>query len=323
MIKKTLLILISLFILLSCSASITSSGEVLIKKYDIDISQDDAVISQQIEQNLKAYFAEKESYKVILTGTPKDYTQSANKSLYILILEAAAKLNTAMDIKVDLKNIDFQDGSVKANMFSSRGVSQYKDIVINFVFPENKIRTIENHSFWELNNTKEITLPDSVITIKERAFINSSSIEKLTLGNGLIEIGDFAFSGIDNLKEIIIPDSVKTIGVGAFFQSKIETLQLSSSLESIGENAFGGCNMKTFEIPVSVKSIGSMAFAFCLNLTQVTYHGKTPNDISYGKEVFRNCGKLTTLLLQMQAAEKPDDPAWYGFLGHKFLHVYY
>ena len=248
MIKKILLVFVLVLVFVSCSNKTTSpdssnnggnSGvtdpteeELLIKKYGIDISQNDIEISKQLEQNLKAYFQEKGSYRVIFTGTPKDYgdQQSGNKSLYILTLEAASKLNITMNIELDLKNINFQDGSVKAYMFSSF-VDKYKNIVINFLFPENKIRTIEKSAFNALYNTKEITLPDSVIAIKEGAFTYSPSIERVTLGNGLQEIGALAFMGIDNLKEITIPDSVKSIGTQAFGYS----LQLTT-LTYLGTN---------------------------------------------------------------------------------------
>ena len=258
MIKKSLLILISLFILLSCSNKVISpleSEEILIEKYGIDISQKDIEIRNQIEQKLKAYFQEKGSYRVIFTGTPKevyDNKESGNQSLYVLTLEAASKLNITMDIELDLKNINFQDGSVKAYMFSSF-VDKYKNIAINFLFPENKIRTIEKSAFNALYNTKEITLPDSVIAIKEGAFTYSPSIERVTLGNGLQEIATLAFMGLDNLKEITIPDSVK--------------------------------------------SIGTQAFALSPQLTTLTYLGTNPNNINYEQDVFLGSTKLTTLIV--------------------------
>ena len=85
MIKKSLLILISLFILLSCSNKVISpleSEEILIEKYGIDISQKDIEIRKQIEQKLKAYFQEKGSYKVILTGTHKLILENLNYKIY-------------------------------------------------------------------------------------------------------------------------------------------------------------------------------------------------------------------------------------------------
>ncbi|AEM21379.1 hypothetical protein Bint_0750 [Brachyspira intermedia PWS/A] len=229
--------------------------ELLIKKYGIDISQNDIEISKQLEQNLKAYFQEKGSYRVIFTGTPKDYgdQQSGNKSLYILTLEAASKLNITMNIELDLKNINFQDGSIKAFMFSSFD-DKYKNIVISFAFPENKIKTIEKSSFFGLYNTREITLPDSVITIKESAFMYSPSIEIVTLGNGLQEIGERAFMGVDNLKEIIIPDSVKSIGMQAFALSQqLTTLTYlgtnPNNINHKGDVFLGSTKLTTLIVP--------------------------------------------------------------------------
>ena len=226
----------------------------LIKKYCIDISQKDIEISKQLEQNLKAYFQEKGSYRVIFTGTPKDYgdQQSGNKSLYLLTLEAASKLNITMNIELDLKNINFQDGSIKAFMFYSFD-DKYKNILISFAFPENKIRTIEKSSFFGLYNTKEIALPDSVITIKESAFMYSS-IERVTLGNGLQEIGTFAFMGVDNLKEIIIPDSVKSIGMQAFALSQqLTTLTYlgtnPNNINDKGDVFLGSTKLTTLIVP--------------------------------------------------------------------------
>ena len=135
-----------------------------------------------------------------------------------------------MNIELDIKNINFQDGSVKTGMFSGEVIENSENIVISFAFPTDKIKTIEMMSFDQLSNTKEITLPDSVITIKEMAFQNSQSIEKLTLGKNVQTIGDQAFFTLEFLKELIIPDSVKSIGMAAFAQGEtIETCFINIS----------------------------------------------------------------------------------------------
>ena len=135
----------------------------MIKKYGIDIGQEDTVISQKIEENLKAYYTEMGSYRVIFTGTTANYGD--HESLYTLTLKAASKINTTMNIELDIRNIDFQDGSVKTGMFSGEAVENSQNIVISFTFPTDKIKTIEMLSFTQLYNTKEIVLPNSVITI--------------------------------------------------------------------------------------------------------------------------------------------------------------
>ncbi|WP_431603615.1 leucine-rich repeat domain-containing protein [Brachyspira pilosicoli] len=268
--------------------------EELIKKYGIDIGQEDTVISQKIEENLKAYYTEMGSYRVIFTGTPKDY--GTFESLYTLTLKAASKINTTMNIELDIRNIDFQDGSVKTGMFSGEAVENSQNIVISFTFPTDKIKTIEMLSFTQLYNTKEIVLPNSVITIETYAFANSQSIEKLNLGNGLQTIGDYAFMALEYLKELVIPESVTSIGTGAFAQTGTAKITISAP----------------------IKTIGMGVFASSINLTTVTYYGTSPTDIN-NSDAFLYCDKLTTLIVPN--ATNPSDNAWKTFLGGNFTEV--
>lgn len=169
---------------ISCSSPSNPDGgsitpteeELLVEKYGIDISQEDSVISQQIEKNLKDYFTEKGSYRVIFTGTPKDYTLKVNESLYKLTLEAAVKVNSTMNIDMDIKNIDFQNETINKWMFSGYVVDGTENIFINIIFPQNKIKTIGNFAFTDLYNTKEIVIPNSVINIGSYAFQQANKL---------------------------------------------------------------------------------------------------------------------------------------------------
>ncbi|WIH89160.1 leucine-rich repeat domain-containing protein [Brachyspira pilosicoli] len=234
------------------------------------------------------------SYRVIFTGTPKDY--GTFESLYTLTLKAASKINTTMNIELDIRNIDFQDGSVKTGMFSGEAVENSQNIVISFTFPTDKIKTIEMLSFTQLYNTKEIVLPNSVITIETYAFANSQSIEKLNLGNGLQTIGDYAFMALEYLKELVIPESVTSIGTGAFAQTGTAKITISAP----------------------IKTIGMGVFASSINLTTVTYYGTSPTDIN-NSDAFLYCDKLTTLIVPN--ATNPSDNAWKTFLGGNFTEV--
>ncbi|MEI0684460.1 leucine-rich repeat domain-containing protein [Brachyspira pilosicoli] len=334
--KKIILLILSLIFIISCSSpSNPDNGnegnnggstvppptgpteEELIKKYGIDIGQEDTVISQKIEENLKAYYTEMGSYRVIFTGIPKDYTQSANESILILTVKAAINIGTAKNINMDIKNIDFKDNTIKTGMFSGESIDD--TIIINLIFPENKIKTIGEMSFDNVYNVKEIVIPDSVITIEKDAFQGIQNIEKLTLSKNLKTIGDTAFLYANGLKELIIPDSVIAIGIGAFSGPKIETLKLSSSLETIGDSAFDSTSITELTIPASVKSIGSTAFAFSQQLTTVTYLGTTPDAINNNKDVFVMCSSLKTLKVPNALNEK--DPKWNTFLGGSFTTV--
>lgn len=311
MIKKILFILLSALVFVSCSAEIISSSgnsstdsgdgggtvpteEELIAKYGIDIGLEDAVISQKIEENLKAYYEEMTSYRLIFTGIPKDYMGKA-ESLSILIVKSAMKVNNAKNIDIDIRNIDFQNETINTGMFSGETIDD--SIIFNFIFPEDKIKTIASMSFDNLYNIREIILPDSITSIENYAFNNCQNIEKLTLGNGLKTIGDYAFLALEYLKELVIPNSVISIGIGAFAQSEAR---------------------EKITIPASVKTIGMGAFLSCPNLTTVIYYGTYPTDIN-NNDALLYCYKLTTLIVPN--ASDINDPAWKTFLGANFTTV--
>ena len=74
-------------------------------------------------------------------------------------------------------------------------------------------------------------------TIKEGAFRNCTSIERVELTNGVRVIGDRAFQGCTNLN-YIRAHGVESIGDYAFDDSGIENIGLRDALASIGDYAF-------------------------------------------------------------------------------------
>ena len=219
MIKKSLLILISLFVFMSCSKPVTSpnnNSEVLppltegelIAKYGIDINQDNAVIKQQIKEKLQAYFQEKGSYRVIFTGIPKvgKYDYLNNNSPYAVLIDSVIELGLKdVTIDVDIRNINFIDGFLERGIFSSDDKPNNTGLVFNFIFPENKITTIEQFAFSRCYCIEELVIPDSVITIEGYTFFNSPYLKKVTFGKGLKTIEAYlAFANCKSLEEVIL-----------------------------------------------------------------------------------------------------------------------
>ncbi|WP_157146527.1 leucine-rich repeat domain-containing protein [Brachyspira pilosicoli] len=264
-----------------------------VQKYGIDISQDDAEISRQIEEKLQEYYNEKGSYKVIFKGVPKNYMLKANSSLAALTIKAAEKIN-ADNITIDTKNIDFQNSAITDGMFSSGGVSKKR---ISFIFPDDKITTIEQNAFINLDNIEALTIPNSVVSIGEWAFQGIYSLKTLVLDNKLETIGDHSFAYLQSLKELIIPDSVISIGQWAFANSNLEKLTISSSVKEIKDSAFNTSR----------------------NLKTLIYLGTSPNDINYKSDTFLYCKNLTTLILPN--VPNPDYNTWKNFLGRNFTEV--
>jgi len=89
-----------------------------------------------------------------------------------------------------------------------------------------------------------------VTSIGERAFVECTSLTRITIPNSVTSIGDSAFIDCTSLTGVTIPNSVTSIGDGAFV----------------------GCTGLTgITIPDSVTSIGSSAFIGCTSLISVTF----------------------------------------------------
>ena len=151
----------------------------------------------------------------------------------------------------------------------------------------------------------DVTIPSRyqgkpVTTIGHAAFFNSA-VTSVTIPDSVTSISDDAFVNCPQLTNISIPNSVTYIGFSAFNScTSLKSITLPSSLSTIQSYAFCNCgNLETIRIPVSVTSIGNNAFADCPSLMTVTYPGsKTQwDDITKGSnsDVLENhliCAKL-------------------------------
>lgn len=152
----------------------------------------------------------------------------------------------------------------------------------------------------------DVTIPSCykgkpVTTIGHAAFFNSA-VTSVTIPDSVTSISDDAFVNCPQLTNISIPNSVTHIGFSAFHSCRsLKSITLPSSLSTISEALFLGCSqLTTIHIPVSVTSIENDAFAGCPSSMTVTYPGsKTQwdHDITKGSnnDVLENhliCAKL-------------------------------
>ena len=137
----------------------------------------------------------------------------------------------------------------------------------------------------------DVTIPSRyqgkpVTTIGHAAFFNSA-VTSVTIPDSVTSISDEAFINCPKLTNISIPNSVTYIGFSAFSScTSLKSITLPSSLSFISGALFLGCSqLTTIHIPVSVTSIGNNAFADCPSLMTVTYPGsKTQwDDITKGR----------------------------------------
>ena len=128
------------------------------------------------------------------------------------------------------------------------------------------------------NKIKSLTIEDGIITIGNWAFSNLTALISVEIASGVEIIGEDAFSGCDSLTSIEIPDSITLIGSGAFADCFLTSLIIPNSVICIGEDAFFNCRKLTsLVIPSSVLDIGDYAFDYCENLTIYTEFESQPS----------------------------------------------
>ena len=155
------------------------------------------------------------------------------------------------------------------------------------------VTSIGMNAFWGCKELTSITLPNSIITIGDYAFIDAG-LTSLTIPGSVTSIGEYAFTGCNNLSTVTIEDGVTNIGERAFMScEKLETVAFPNSLEVIGPFSFSGCRqLKTIEIPNSVTAIDNGAFVQCEKLESVVL----PNNLkTLGTYVFQKCYELRSV----------------------------
>lgn len=124
-------------------------------------------------------------------------------------------------------------------------------------------------------------LPSSVRTIEPTAFSSISTLETVTLPEGLDSIGWRAFYRCSSLGSVVIPSTVRVVGnesfCVAFNPDGSATVTIADAECSIGPNAFGGSGMGAIDLGNRITSIGDGAFEYCYNIDTII----VPNSCTY------------------------------------------
>jgi hypothetical protein len=130
------------------------------------------------------------------------------------------------------------------------------------------------------------TIPNSVTSIGNSAFLVCPSLTGVTIPNSVTSIGDGAFEYCGSLTNIAIPNSVTNIGYGAFAACYYLTrVTIGNSVVSIGNAAFFECGLTSVTVPNSVTSIGQDAFGYCTHMKGIYFQGNAP---SLGLDAFED-----------------------------------
>ena len=171
--------------------------------------------------------------------------------------------------------------------------------------------------FNDLTYVTHLTIPSSVTSLGDYAFIRSRLLTSITVdannanysndSQGILYNKDksilIAFPG--GLTSITIPNTVTSIASSSFYGSTIQSINIPYSVTSIGEQAFNSCsNLTSVTLNTGLQTIGSFAFQDCIGLTSVTIPDSVTNIEQYA---FYGCRGLTSITIPNSVTSIPDN----------------
>ena len=174
----------------------------------------------------------------------------------------------------------------------------------NITIPDS-VTSIRYSAFEGCTGLTGITIPDSVTSIGYSAFEGCTGLTSVTIPESVTSIDDFAFEGCTNLTGIWVNKNnpkYSSDSQGVLFNKDktklvaapgaIKSYTIPDGITSIDSYAFKGCTGLTeITIPDSVTSISGSVFAGCTNLTEVWVDKNNPDYSSDSQGVLFNKDK--------------------------------
>ena len=167
-------------------------------------------------------------------------------------------------------------------------------------------------------NLKTIYVPDdsyqAYVNAYGKALRTETRIKTINGGDFIIE-NQVLISYVGNEEQVTIPEGIVKIGDYAFLNNNMVTfVEVPESVIEIGKCAFEGCTALTsFEMPKQMESIGDSAFEGCTELAVELQLPKTVSVI--GNRAFYNCSKLTGSLIFSDSIEQIGEDTFHGCSG--------
>ena len=199
-------------------------------------------------------------------------------------------------------------------LFSYAEAAEVSDI--GTVFSKNKditsfdelqyftsLTKLSSSAFLYCTSLQSITIPDGVMTIGQNALSGCSAMTRIS-----VKEGNEWFKAIDGVlfskdgkilvqyplakaSEYIVPYGTVTIGRDAFYQSKLTTISIPPTVKTLVYDAFGYCQQLTsVYLPEGVETMEAYVFDHCTNLESISIPSTV---MSIGNKIFNYDKQLT------------------------------
>lgn len=206
-----------------------------------------------------------------------------------------------------------EDG--KSAYLSGIGSCTDADITVASLYGGLPVTAIGKSAFYNQQQIKSITVPESVQRIEEGAFSNCKGLKSIVLHDGITFIGEFAFDYCVSLMSISLPKGLTRLEAGVLSACKdLAEIEIPESVTEIAAGAFLGCTLlETVKIPANVKKISNLAFSQCRLLTVIDFGGTSEEWASVEKEMGWD---YESTILSVRCTDGEIDPI--GSIGLEF-----
>ena len=157
-----------------------------------------------------------------------------------------------------------------------------------------KVVSIGNYAFNNCTSLESITIPEGVTKIGYGAFNGCKNLSEVVLPDSLITLDNYAFEYCTALTDITLPAGLTTAN-DAFCNSGLTSATFKDGMTKIPNSIFSDCSeFKSITFPTTVTEIDKYAFNNCTSLESITIpEGVTK--IGYG--AFNGCKNLSEVVL--------------------------
>ena len=150
-------------------------------------------------------------------------------------------------------------------------------------------------------------------------FTNLTSLRKVIIPEGIVNIGDMAFYGCTSLTEITLPVSLRNIGYQAFGQSGIRSISIPDNVTFVKAGTCIGCpNLDSVSLGNGMTYIPNACFEGCTALHSIHLN---ENIRTLGNTCFRYCTALEDVTIEGGFSTIANSSVFYGCSALKNLSI--